>query len=474
MRAGPRTAAGRGGAGADETWTVRVRARILTLRLTLTLTLMAGGCATYAPAPLTDQPMLLSAPGRDVLAADAAAIERPYLRPVAIDLEQPLDTNAVAILAVLLNPDLRAQRARAGVADAQAFAAGLLPDPGFSIGADQILSGPDTFLGIASGLGVNLAALRTRRVARAQADAEARRVWLDLAWAEWQTSGQARIQAARIVALEGADRFARASRDEAQSILDRMLRAAGRGDIAPDQVQAARLAAFDAADRLRTSEQALAAARFELTRLLGLPPGFSLRLIPDPLPAPPPDAAALFALAIRSRTDLQALRAGYQAQEAAVHKAVLDQFPTLDLSINGARDTAGNATLGPSVSFTLPLWNRNRGGIAIERANRAALHAEYEARLFQTRAGIAGAVDALRVLRGQREAILRDLPAIERFAAASRRAAERGDLALVTALTAAQVLRDRQILLALAERDMAEQMIALELLTGTLRESWAS
>jgi outer membrane protein TolC len=440
--------------------------------LPIVLALLAAGCATYRPAPLDDNPTLLSPPVVAALARDAAAIERPFLRPAAIDLGQPLDPNAVATLTVLLNPDLRALRERAGVADAQAFAAGLLPDPSFSLGADQVLSGPDTFLGIAASLGVNLAALRTRAVARAQANAEARRVRLDLAWAEWQTSGQARIQAARIVSLERAEMLARAARDDAQSILDRMLRAAGRGDILPDQVQAARIAAFDAADRLRTTERDLATAQSELRRLIGLPPGFPLRLAPITPAAPLLDAAPLFAIAVRERADLQALRAGYAAQEAAVHKAVLDQFPTLDLSINGARDTGGNTTLGPSVAFTLPLWNRNRGGIAIARATRAALRAEYEARLFRTRAEIAAAVESLRILGRQRAAILRDLPALERFAAANRRAADRGDLALATAITAEQALRDKQILLAQAERDIAEQMIALELLTGAPQEAW--
>jgi outer membrane protein TolC len=443
------------------------------IRHGLALALLLAGCATYRPAPLSDNPALLSPPVLAAVARDAAAIERPFLRPAAIDLGQPLDPNAIATLTVLLNPDLRALRERAGVADAQAFAAGLLPDPSFSLGADQVLAGPDTMLGIAASFGVNLAALRTRRVAREQASAEARRVRLDLAWAEWQTSGQARIQAARIVALERAQALARAARDDAQSILDRMLRAAGRGDILPDQVQAARIAAFDAAERLRTTERDLAAARFELTRLIGLPPGYPLRLAPARLILSPSNADALFAIALRSRADLQALRSGYAAQEAAVHKAVLDQFPALDLSINGARDTGGNTTLGPSVSFTLPLWNRNRGGIAIERATRAALRADYEARLFQTRGEIAAAVDGLRILARQRATLLADLPALERFAAANRRAAERGDLALATAITAGQALRDKQILLAQAERDIAEQTIALELLTGTPREAWA-
>lgn len=436
------------------------------------LACLVGGCATYQPEPLRDTPALLSSPVLAVVAGDAAAIQRPFLRPVPIDLSRPLDPNAAATLAVLLNPDLKAQRLRVGVADAQAFAAGLLPDPSFSFGADQVLSGPDTLLGLASSLGLNLAALRTRHVARAQADAEARRVRLDLAWAEWQTSGQARIQVARILALEQAEALGRASRDDAQWLLDRMLRASGRGDLSPDQVQGARLAAFDAADRLRTTELALAAARAELTRLVGLPPGYPLRLAPQRTPSLSPAADALLAIAIRERADLQALQAGYAAQEAAVHKAVLDQFPGLDLSLIGARDTAGNLTLGPSVSLTLPLWNRNRGGIAIERATRAALRAEYEMRLFQTRSDIAAAVGSLAILRRQREAILRDLPDLERFARASRRAAERGDLSAAAAITAGQAHRDKQILLAQAEQSIAEQTIALELLTGVPQEAW--
>lgn len=430
-------------------------------------------CAHYRPQPLDSNLSSVAVPSSTVLSLNSQAITRPFLKPATIDLAQPLDLNAVATLAVLLNPDLTAQRLRAGVADAQSFAAGLLPDPTFSFGADKVLSGPDTLLGLTSSLGFNLAALRTRNLTRARARAEARRIRLDLAWAEWQTSGQARIQAVRIGALEKSVELSRASRDANQALLDRMLRAAGRGDILPDQVQGARVAAFDAAERLRTSEKELGAARFELVRLIGLPPEYPLKLAPVPLPTAPPEASMLYDIALRERTDLQALRSGYAAQEAAVHKAVLDQFPTLDITLNGARDTAGNLTIGPAVALTLPVWNRNRGGIAIEAATRAALKAEYEARLFQTRAEIAGAVSGLRVVRDQRAAILRNLPALQRFAAANRRAADRGDLAQNTALTAEQALRDQQILLSQADRDIAEQTIALELLTGVPQEAWS-
>jgi outer membrane protein TolC len=437
------------------------------------LALGLAGCAAYRPEPLTDNPALLSPPVAAVLARDAAALGRPWQAPVAIDLSQPLDQNAVATLAVLDNPDLKARRARAGVADAQAFAAGLLPDPSFSFGVDKVLSGPDPMLGIASSFGLDLAALRNRAVVRSQAKAQARQVRLDLAWAEWQTAGQARLQAVRIVLLERSAALAEASRDSTRSILDRMLRAAGRGDILPDQLQGARVAAFDAADRLRLAERDLGAARVELARLIGFPPEQAIRLRPAAAPPAPPDAAGLFDLAVRQRFDLQALRAGYAAQEASVHKAVLDQFPKLDLALDVNRDTAGNFTIGPAVAFTLPLWNRNRGGIAVETATRAALKAEYEARLFQTRSEISAAAQGLKLLAGQRAAVVRDLPAALRFAEATSRAAARGDLAPTVAATAEQALRDKQIQLAQADRDIAEQTIALELLTGAPRETWS-
>ncbi|NNM77737.1 TolC family protein [Sphingomonas sp. ID1715] len=434
--------------------------------------LLLSACATYRPLPLDETPAALSAPALAVLAQDAATIDRPFLQPERIDFTRPLDPNAVAALAVLGNRDLQAARVRAGVADAQVFAAGLLPDPSFSFGLDPLLSGPDTMLGISSSLGLNLNALRTRGVTLQQARADARKVRLDLAWTEWQTSGQARLQAARIAALERQVALDLESRDSTQAMLDRMLRAAGRGDMAGDAVQGARVAAFDAAERLRTDEKDLGAARLELAKLIGFPPDRELKLAAAPLPPSPPDASALFAIAQQRRTDLKALRAGYEAQEAAVHKAVLDQFPNLDLSVNGARDTAGNVTLGPAVSFTLPLWNRNRGGIAVERATRAALKAEYEARLFQTRAEIAAAVNGIAIARRQRDAVLAALPAVRRFAAASRRAADRGDIALATAATAEQALRDKEMQRVQAERDIAEQTIALELLAGAPQEAW--
>lgn len=436
--------------------------------------LFLASCSHYAPLPIADggSSPVLRPPVLALLSEQAAQIDRPFLTPVAIDLTRPLTPNAIAIIAVLANPDLQALRTRAGVADAQVFAAGLLPDPTFSFGLDQILSGPEAVDNIVGALGLDLNALRTRGLLRQQAVQQARQVRLDLAWAEWLTAGNARFQAVRILELRKTLEIAVASEASAKSLLARYLSAAGRGDLPADQVQSARLAAIDAVRVRQSAEVDLTAAQYEIRRLLGLPPEYPFVIAPQTLPAPALSSVDLFARAIATRTDLRALKAGYDSQEAAVRKAILDQFPTLDLTITGTRDTSTNRLLGPSLGITLPLWNRNRGGIAIERATREALRAEYDARLFQTRADIAAAVAGLEVARQQRATLLGGLPESERLASATRRAAERGDLSDATAETAEQTLRDRQLLLVQSEQAIAEQTVALELLVGAPQEAW--
>lgn len=431
--------------------------------------LLLAGCASYTPRPLATTP---SDGDIAALSRDAATIDRPYLKPANVDLAAPLDDNAIAVIAVLNNPDLKALRTKAGVADAQVFSARLLPDPTFSLGLGGILSGPDPFSEIASGLGLDLNALRTGKVRRQAAEAQARQVRLDLAWAEWQTAGQARLQAVRIRRLQGAIDLLRIDDAAAQSLLARNLHAAARGDIASTGVEAVRTDAAATADKLRTAEHDLDAARLELVKLLGLPPETRLRVAPAADTAPALDAARLTQIALDNRLDLQALRAGYDAQEAAVHKAILDQFPSLALNLNFTRDTGGNNILGPTVDFTLPLWNRNRGGIAVERATREQLKAEYDARLFQTRADIAAAVSAVSLARRQRDAVRAQLPELDRLARVSRAAAARGDVSRATAETAEGALRDKRVELATADQTIDEAMIALELLTGVPREDW--
>lgn len=430
------------------------------------------GCASYAPKPLAAPSDVLAAPDPAILSADAAKIDRPFLSPQPIDLSAPLTPNALAVIAVLENPDLKAQRAKSGVTNAQVFAARLLPDPTAQASFDKLLSGPDEFNGFGGQIGIDLNQLRTARVTRESGEASKRQVRLDLAWAEWQTAGQARLQGVRVLALTAQLDLARASAASAEKLFDAAKRAAGRGDIAAGDLDTRRQALLDATTKARTAESELAAARADLNKQLGLPPATVLRLAPPDASPLPPSAETLTAQAVERRLDLQALRAGYGVAEADLHKAVLDQFPNLSLTMAYARDTANNRTLGPQLGFSLPLWNRNRGGIAIARATREQLRAEYDARLFQTRAEIEAAVAGLIALRRQQVELAGQLPEIERYATATERAATRGDLSRATADTAQQAARDRRLALLQLGQQIAEQTIALELLSGGPSEGW--
>ncbi len=441
--------------------------------MTVFAAMLVSACATYQPAPLPDSAHAFVPVDLPGLSVDAQKIARPYLTAQAINLSAPLTPNALAVIAVLENPDLKAQRARIAVADAQVFAARLLPDPTVAGGFDKLLSGTDPLNGYNSQLALDLSQLRTARVQRQSGDATKRQVRLDVAWAEWLTAGQARLQGVRVGALGQQLPLLAASAASAQKLFDVASRASAHGDIAAGELDTRRQGLLDASDKLRKAQIDFASATANLVALLGLAPGTELRLAPGATAPIAPSADILAGQAVDRRLDLQALRAGYDVSEADLHKAVLDQFPNLSLSLAYARDTAGNATISPGVSFSLPLWNRNRGGIAVARATRAQLRAEYDARLFQTRAEIATAVAGLAALRRQQAEVATYLPGLERFAAANARAVRHGDLASVTAETSQQALRDRQVAWLQLGQQIAEQNIALELLSGGPSESWS-
>ena len=431
-----------------------------------------SACAHYTPKPLPASVNDLAAPNGAILSIDAQRIQRPYLTPQAVNLTKPLTPNALAVIAVLENPDLKAQRAKLGVTDAQAFAARLLPDPTVQANYDFLISGPDNYNGYGAQIGFDLNALRTAAVTRQSGAAQKRQVRLDLAWAEWNTAGQARLQGVRVFELERQLGLAQKSLQSSQTLFDAVSRAAGRGDLSATDLDTRRQALLDAQSKLRQTETSLATARTDLAKQLGLPPEAKLVLAaPDATAAPPP-AEVLVRQAIERRLDLQALRAGYDAAEADLHKAVLEQFPNLSLTLAAASDTANNKTIGPAIGFTLPLWNRNRGNIAIAEATRQQLRAEYEARLFQTRAEIVAAVEGINALRQQRADLAGQMPALQRYAEATRRAATRGDISNAVAETAEQAARDRELASLQLDQQIAEQTIALELLAGGPSEAW--
>ena len=414
---------------------------------------------------------VLASPDAAELARAAPLLHHPRLAPMQLDLTQPLTPEAIGVISVLANPDLRALRAEERVADAQVFASGLLPDPQVGFGRDRVSSAPDASYAAAwaGSLALDvLGPLLTNFADRAAARAHADSVRLDIAWAEWSTAEQARLMAVRLHYQQRAALLASEAAVIAERALTRTLVAGERRDLKADEIEIRRIAAADAEARALAATRDAGDTRLELMRLLGFPPDTQLALASPAALGPwhGADPSALFTVARAARLDLQALAAGYASQQQVLRRAVLGQYPRVAVTLNRARDTSHVYTAGQAVSFELPLWNRNRGAIRIADADRGRLRAEYAARLHQTRADIAALVAALDLDERTRAALEVQAPELERIASAYEAAAARGDATQPVAEAARAAALDRGLTLLAAQQACAEERIGLAIAIG--------
>lgn len=371
--------------------------------VTALLALTAAGCATYAPLPLSE--------GRGVdriaqLSVSTTDLPLPALSTHRFDPSDGLDVTETAMLAVANNPELKVKRGELGLARAQAFAAGLLPDPQVNAGVDfPHPSGPDLTEAYTLGVSEELGALLTRSSRTAAARGAARQVNLDLLWAEWQTVAQARLLFGQVMALRATQQRLDVEQAALSPVTRYVEMALQAGNLTHDAASAGLNADADVRRRQADNAIALHQAQEDLHVLLGLAAQAPLDLVGDSEEATPTPADVEVALANlpRRRPDLLALQAGYAAQDEKLRGAILAQFPALTLGFTRARDTSNINTRGFTLGFSLPLFDRNRGNIAIERATRQHLKDDYEARLFTTRSDVQRLQADLSIL-GQQQA----------------------------------------------------------------------
>ena len=388
--------------------------------LACALALLLGGCASFTPLPLGP------AHGAASVGALTAPITDTTLTaqsPHPFDPSDGLDVTEVAMLAVANNPGLKVARDELGVAQAQAFAAGLLPDPQLSLGADfPEHSGPGLGSAFSLGISEDVSALLMRSSRKAEARSHVAQVNLDLLWAEWQTVTRARELFNQVTSLRAQQRRLQGEA-AALAPVDRYVQMALQaGNLTYDTASAGLNAGAEVRKRLGDTAVQLHQAESDLHVLLGLAPNAPIELVGSVEPVPPTAAQvrqALTNLPAR-RPDLLALKAGYAAQNAALRGAILAQFPAVTLGFNSARDTSAIYTKGFSIGISLPLFNRNRGNIAIERATRMQLKDAYAERVLNTGSDVQRLQADLATLDGQRAQLTAHVQQLD----ASRGAAE--------------------------------------------------
>ena len=426
-----------------------------------------AGCVSYAPQSL---PTHINLP-QSVSAIPVEPAQLPF-RKLNSHLFNPadgLDIDEVAMLAVANNPQLRQARDGLGIARAQSFAAGLLPDPQLGITSDHPTNGTT---GNTNAFNLNLnydvSALLLRSSRTGSATAAEQQINLDLLWQEWQVVSQVRLLFTRLTAQQHLLSQLQDARGLLAKSYLRSQQALAQGNVTSDFASADLAALQNVERQINDLERSRLQNHASLCNLLGIAPNASLDLVGEPSP-PAIDTAAVrsnLEQRLDQRPDMRALQAGYHSQEEKFRGSVLAQFPALNVGITRARDTSGLYTRGFGVSLSLPIFNANRGNIAIEKATRKKLFDEYQNRLNSAYGEIDTALANLSLLQVQLHRTQQGVAEFSIVARNAESAYRAGNLTAPDYVRLKTALLDKQTESINLQEALMEQQIALETLLG--------
>lgn len=427
-----------------------------------------SSCATYTPEPLGKQPELRSSVRDLVVSADQFPL--PELGTHRFDPRRPLDVDDVAMIAIANNPDLRAARRKIGVAQAQVFATGILPNPqlGFEYGA--LLGGPGVISPLLAGLSQDVVPLLTLSTRKAAARASEVSVELDVAWQEWQIVSRARSLFFDAISFAKQRRLIKENLQLFRDRYRRTFEAMHAGNEVLPTVASDLVALNSAEIQLNDIDQLIIKNKHDLNALLGLTPEAALRLAGG-VRLPSLDAGRLEPLLMdlaARRPDLLALQTGYQAQDEKVRRAVIEQFPKLTIGTNFSRDNTDvrAQSLAPFI-ISLPIFDRNQGNIAIERATREQLWEEYQSRLDAAYGQAKRLISELRLAEDQYRSSVDSVRRLHDAVATAEPAFRSGNLDERTFVDLRTSLLAREIATAKLEQSILQQRVGLQTLIGS-------
>ncbi len=425
-------------------------------------------CASYQARPLNTKPTLLSEVPH--LVVHAGQMPLPELAAHPFNPDDGLDMTEVAILAVMNNPDLKVTRDERGIAQAELMAAGVLPNPQLTAGMDHPTNGgPGTMNAFNAGLSYDIGALLTRNASVNAARANSLKLNLTVLWQEWQVVQQARLLFVSSIEQQKMMQELQVYRDLFDTRYQRAQQALQEGDLTIDMVSANLTALQDANTSVNDLGREMSKTHHDLNTLLDLSPDIRLNLVGN-VDLPEPDQTKIetsLAQLPNRRPDLLALQAGYKSQEERFRKAVLAQFPALAIGVTRARDTSGIYTSGIGITLSLPIFDRNQGPVAIEKATRKRLYDEYQARLNAAYSEVKSLLSQSNQVNHQYNEVINILPEMEITATRAKAALDAGNLDITTYTDLQATLLKKRLEVIALERTLLEQRIVLQALLGT-------
>jgi len=414
-------------------------------------------------------------------ASQHAELPKPW-RSSSLNLSDGLNEAELIQLAVLNNPHLAAVQSMLQEANAQLIQAGLLPDPQLSLSADLPRGNDPTLVtAYGIGLGFDLQSLITRGARQSTATKQARSIYLQVLWQEWQVIQQTRMLYRRTLMQHQQVELTHKQFLQTQTNWQIQQHALKQGNATLDAEGLARTAWMDAETAWFEARRQHNTTMHKLVLLLGLSPQTKL-----PLSVPEQGLSSLLIQYIHAdtvhsnklqellnnidhkRPDLLALKAGYEAQEAKVREQILTQFPSFSIGANSLRDTGNIWSLGPFINLNLPLLNGNRGNIAMARATRSRLLAEYRDRLASAEVEAHRLVSDQQLALNELRALQEKLPDLNVMMQRMRKALSGGNVDMLTFTTLQSSHFAQRMKELLLEQVVMEQAVALDTLLGSL------
>jgi outer membrane protein TolC len=438
------------------------------LPIPLILGALVTSCANYAPDPLSDRPDLASDVHHLVVSADQFPL--PEVRTHRFDPRRPLDIDDVAMIAVANNPDLRATRSKIAVAEAQVFAAGILPNPQLNLDYGFLIGGPPgSTATILAGLVQEVVPLLMLSTRKAAVSASELSVELDVAWQEWQTVSRARLLFVDAISLAKQRRLIKENLQLFKTRYRKSFDAMQAGNEVLPTIASDLVALNSAETQLNDVDQLILKNKHDLNALLGLTPEATVPLAGG-VRLPVLDAARLEPLLMdlaARRPDLLALQAGYGAQQEKVRRAIIEQFPKLSVGSNFTSDTTAIKNQSAGVSISLPIFDRNQGNIVIEQATREQLREEYQARLDAAYGETKRLISEMRLAEDQYRSSVESVRRLHDAVSTAEPAFRAGNLDERTFVDLRTSLLAREIATAKLEQSILQQRVGLQTLIGS-------
>ncbi|MGC8624733.1 MAG: TolC family protein [Phycisphaerae bacterium] len=436
--------------------------------------LALAGCQSYHPKPLTQSVIkkALAVPGWQQLRISAKRIHGIGMPPLPLHPNGGLTPDEAAVIAVILNPSLRIARDQRGEAAAQVIQAGILPNPQLSDSAAFVTGGyrTNTFTGYGVGLNWDVTRLIDRDARVAAAKYHCGQVDLEVAWQEWQTAQAARLAVYNLAATHAQLHQARLAEGELQTNEQVVEKAYNASLNTILDLTAARAARQQAEALVQSLAQKCDQDNIRLRQIMGLPLNASIRLsqkIGFPAHIALPPRRAILKDLSRLRLDLVALKLGYKSQDESLRAAILRQFPRVSLGFQQASDTTNVHTTGFGVSIDLPIFDRNQGQIAIQKATRQMLYDTYIAREFDARSAVALAYSDIHALGAQIAATQAAVKSLAKLVATYQQALKFGNVDIVSYYTEVDQLIQKRMNLIQLKNQLERNHIALALAAGT-------